>query len=178
MRCAYYRFCGDDASHSASVKGWRTRQPLCDFHVGRRIMRNPAAVESTLDGVATIYLIHLDRPLSNHASHYCGWTTNLSQRLAEHRAGTGSRFMAAVAEAGITWSVVRTWKGDRREERRLKRTGKLWTYCERCRHNSNGRGKVSERVWQRREDGECGHRKHNRLCPACKRKRETQRAAS
>ncbi len=39
------------------------------------------------DGV--VYLIHLSRPY-RHARHYLGWTQNLEQRLAEHRAGRGS----------------------------------------------------------------------------------------
>lgn len=67
-----------------------------------------------------VYLIHFARPYE-HARHYIGWTENLPFRLAHHRAGSGSRLLAAVSAAGIDFQVVRTWPGaDRRFERRLK----------------------------------------------------------
>lgn len=66
-----------------------------------------------------VYLIHFRQPY-RHARHYLGSTTNLTRRLGQHLAGTGSPLLAAVQAAGIPWSVVRTWPGGRTEERKLK----------------------------------------------------------
>lgn len=67
----------------------------------------------------TVYLLHFDRPLK-HARHYIGFSTSLKRRLEHHAKGTGSSLMAAVAKAGITFRLVRTWKADRTFERKLK----------------------------------------------------------
>jgi len=67
-----------------------------------------------------VYLIHLSRPY-RHARHYLGWTQNLEQRLAEHRAGRGSPLLAAAIADGIELELAATWPGDRHEERRLHR---------------------------------------------------------
>jgi hypothetical protein len=67
----------------------------------------------------TVYLIHFERRLK-HAGHYLGYCHNLDERLGRHRAGSGARLMEVVSQSGIDWKVVRTWRGDRRFERRLK----------------------------------------------------------
>src|SRR4051794_28925338 len=67
-----------------------------------------------------VYVIHLATRL-HHAGHYVGFTTDLVQRLAQHRAGNGDRLMEVIDEAGIEWKLVRVWAGDRGLERRLKR---------------------------------------------------------
>jgi predicted GIY-YIG superfamily endonuclease len=67
----------------------------------------------------TIYLLHFARPY-RHARHYLGFAEDLEQRLAQHRAGRGARLVQVVLGAGIGFEVARTWKGDRRLERRLK----------------------------------------------------------
>jgi predicted GIY-YIG superfamily endonuclease len=66
-----------------------------------------------------IYLLHFDQPY-RHAQHYLGYADNIERRIAEHRAGRGAKLTAAVVAAGIEFRVVRTWPGDREEERRLK----------------------------------------------------------
>ena len=53
----------------------------------------------------TVYLIHLDRPLA-HARHYLGSTDDLERRLHEHQQANGSRMLAAVARAGISWQLL------------------------------------------------------------------------
>ena len=79
-----------------------------------------------------IYLIHFDQPLS-HAQHYIGFTDdNLEQRIATHKAGNGSKLLRAVNKAGIEWSVVRTWEGDRKQERKLKNRKKARLLCPVC----------------------------------------------
>jgi len=76
-----------------------------------------------------LYLIHFDQPFG-HAQHYLGFCEDghLEARVARHRAGNGARLMARVTAAGIGWQVVRTWKGDRKRERRFKKR----SHRERC----------------------------------------------
>jgi predicted GIY-YIG superfamily endonuclease len=71
-------------------------------------------------GRDTIYLLHFDRTY-HHAQHYLGWSTNLEQRLAQHRAGRGSPLIAAAIAHGITFQLAATWPGDRTRERQLHR---------------------------------------------------------
>ena len=78
-----------------------------------------------------VYLLHFERPYE-HARHYVGWTDNLDARLAEHRAGRGARLMAAVAAAGIQFTVARTWRGDRTFERRIHRRHASPRICPLC----------------------------------------------
>jgi hypothetical protein len=87
------------------------------------------------DGVT--YLIHLDRPLgSDHpkgrAGHYLGTTVNLDRRLETHRAGKGSRMLAAAVQRGIGFSVVRTWPGGREVERQVKNRRNAPRLCPVC----------------------------------------------
>jgi predicted GIY-YIG superfamily endonuclease len=79
----------------------------------------------------TIYLLHLDRPY-RHAAHYCGFTTNLTQRLAEHAAGRGARLLAVATADGIGWRLARTWPGTRTRERALKYQGGAARRCPLC----------------------------------------------
>ena len=67
-----------------------------------------------------VYLLHFDRSY-RHARHYIGFTQNLEQRLAEHRAGRGSPLIAATIADGIDFQLAAVWKGDRHDERRLHR---------------------------------------------------------
>lgn len=56
-----------------------------------------------------IYILHFDTPL-HHARHYVGYCADgtLNERLARHRAGHGSRLMAALEEAGIGYTIALT----------------------------------------------------------------------
>ena len=67
-----------------------------------------------------VYLLHFDRSY-RHARHYIGFTQNLEQRLAEHRAGRGSPLIAAAIADGIDFQLAAVWEGDRHDERRLHR---------------------------------------------------------
>lgn len=78
-----------------------------------------------------VYLLHFERPY-RHAKHYTGWTTDLEARLAEHRAGRGARLLAVIGQAGIGWSLARTWDGTKGRERQLKRTGGASRRCPMC----------------------------------------------
>jgi hypothetical protein len=85
-------------------------------------------------GSGTIYLLHLDPPYK-HARHYLGWAGpgNLGSRLAHHAAGSGANLLVYAAKAGGSWTLARTWAGDRRLERRIKRRGGAARVCPVCR---------------------------------------------
>jgi predicted GIY-YIG superfamily endonuclease len=68
-----------------------------------------------------VYLLHLERSY-RHARHYIGFTQNLEQRLADHRAGRGSPSLIAAAVAhGIEFELAAIWEDDRHDERSLHR---------------------------------------------------------
>jgi hypothetical protein len=100
------------------------------------------AMAQTVDipgGEPTVYLIHFDVPYA-HARHYTGWTaSDLQGRLAEHAAGRGARLMAVITQAGIGWTLARTWEGSRARERQLKRQGGASRRCPICRAKHNSR---------------------------------------
>ena len=78
-----------------------------------------------------VYLVHFTQPY-RHARHYTGWTANLDSRLAEHQAGRGARLLQVITQAGIDWTLARTWQGTRKRER-LKRQGGASRRCPICR---------------------------------------------
>ena len=86
----------------------------------------------------TVYLLHFSQPLGTpdnprgQAQHYIGSTSNLGQRMAEHRAGDGAAIMRACKERGIAFALVRTWPGGRQEERRLKKRHNARQLCPIC----------------------------------------------
>lgn len=97
----------------------------------------------------TTYLIHFDTPIGSgrmgQAQHYLGSTSNLKSRLCHHRSGNGSRIMAAVARAGISWRVVKTWEseGDSRHvEAQLKRRKNNRELCPICNGGKNVKSSI------------------------------------
>ena len=84
----------------------------------------------------TIYLLHFSKPYY-HVRHYIGWTTNLTKRLAQHRKGQGARLLQVIIEHGITFTLARTWIGDRHLERKLKNRHNAPKLCPICRKESN-----------------------------------------
>jgi hypothetical protein len=91
-----------------------------------------------------VYVIHFDRPYkvtrpdgrTVEVRHYIGWSSSkamLRYRLAHHMAGRGSRLMAAVSKAGITWQVVAVFHdADRHFERLLHRRRDTPRWCPCC----------------------------------------------
>ena len=63
-----------------------------------------------------IYLLHFNRPFG-HACHYMDSAVQIEQRLTEHRNGKGAPLMLWVAQAVISWQLVRTLPGGRRRRR-------------------------------------------------------------
>ncbi len=80
------------------------------------------------DIVGTIYLLHFEVPY-HHAQHYLGWSEHPEERWADHRA----HLMVAIRRAGISFTVVRTWQGDRHLERRLHKRHDNRSMCPICR---------------------------------------------
>ena len=66
-----------------------------------------------------VYLLHFYLPYK-HARHYLGSTDDLTARLHQHATGRGARLLAVASAAGIHWTLVRAWPGDRTRERKLK----------------------------------------------------------
>lgn len=83
----------------------------------------------------TVYLLHFDQPYK-HARHYLGWATDLESRLDQHVRGHGARLMQVITEAGIGFTVARTWPGDRALERQLKRRKETPDLCPVCNPNA------------------------------------------
>lgn len=79
----------------------------------------------------TVYLLHFDRRYA-HAGHYIGSTSNLERRIHQHRKGRGARLLEVVSQAGIDFTVSRTWEGDRKKERQLKNRGGASRLCPLC----------------------------------------------
>jgi hypothetical protein len=67
----------------------------------------------------TVYLLHFERPYK-HARHCLGFADDLDRQLILHRAGRGARLVEVVVQAGISFTLARTWDGDRPLEQRLK----------------------------------------------------------
>jgi len=82
--------------------------------------------------VGTVYLLHFDQPVSDHARHYLGWASDLAARLEAHREGRGARLMEVCKERGITWHVARTWEGTRDRERAIKDRAESPRLCPDC----------------------------------------------
>src|SRR5438046_2129705 len=77
------------------------------------------------------YLLHFNTPYK-HARHYLGWTPKLDERLNKHGTSAGARLTQVVREAGIGWTLARTWTGGRARERQLKKQGGRSRMCPLC----------------------------------------------
>ncbi len=103
----------------------------------------------------TTYLIHADEKYGGRVQHYIGSTGDLDARIETHRAtrwerypvpvtlrdgrrkngdvfGGGATLLGAINAANIAWRVVRTWKGGRKVERRLKNWKNSRRLCPAC----------------------------------------------
>jgi hypothetical protein len=86
----------------------------------------------------SVYLLHFDEPIGDtssrygYAQHYTGSSPDLARRLAEHAANSDVKIMAAVRQAGIGWTLARTWEGGRVRERQLKVQGGASRHCPVC----------------------------------------------
>lgn len=85
------------------------------------------------DRIGTVYLICFSKKLS-HAKHYIGWTEKpLDIRLADHKAGSGAKILAALVQKKISFKVVRTWENVTGHfERKLKNQKNSRQHCPNC----------------------------------------------
>ncbi len=88
-----------------------------------------------------IYLLHIQPPYK-HARHYLGVAEDLDARLKLHQAGRGARLTQVSIENGCTLKLVRTWSGNRVEERRLKRQKNSPRFCPLCNPQLKGDSRV------------------------------------
>jgi predicted GIY-YIG superfamily endonuclease len=85
----------------------------------------------------TVYVLHFDQPFK-HANHYIGFTTRtVEDRLVEHIIGDGSKFLAKVVAAGITFRLAVVFPNvDLRYEYQLKNRGGAKRVCPICQEKS------------------------------------------
>lgn len=82
-----------------------------------------------------VYLIHFERKYK-HAGHYLGFCSkSVTARMKRHLAGRGARLLQVIQENGIEWELVRTWKGGRDFERKLKKGKRSPKLCPVCNPN-------------------------------------------
>ena len=78
----------------------------------------------TASPAAFVYILRC-----SDGSLYCGWTDDIPRRLAEHQAGTASRYTRARLPVELAWCQPMASRSEAmREEARIKRlsrTGKL-----------------------------------------------------
>lgn len=81
-----------------------------------------------------IYLLHFRQPISarHTCQHYLGYTTDLDERIRDHRRGKGSRLCAVAREKEISFTVAEVLPGDRHTERQLKAQKNTRRYCPIC----------------------------------------------
>lgn len=86
-----------------------------------------------------VYLLHFTKPIGNpdnprgQARHYVGYCKGqVEDRIAEHKNDNGAHITAAVVAQGIEMITVRTWKGGRDVERRLKAQKNASRFCPLC----------------------------------------------
>jgi len=92
-------------------------------------------ISATRDiGVGAIYLLHFNRRIGR-SQHYLGWTTNLVQRLEDHRAGRGGKTTARFRAAGIGFELAAQWPGSTDDEKRLKNKN-LRSLCSICKERT------------------------------------------
>ena len=84
-------------------------------------------------GTCHVYLLHFSRPVG-HAQHYIGQTDrDVEERVAEHRAGRGSRLCAAAVAAGAELVLARVWRdAPRCFEQKVKNWGSAKRHCPVC----------------------------------------------
>jgi predicted GIY-YIG superfamily endonuclease len=83
--------------------------------------------------IGAVYLLHFERPYRGRMRHYLGWTTNLENRIRNHRQGTAGSVTTKLAfDQGITFELVRTWPGGPALERHLKAQGAQTNACPLC----------------------------------------------
>lgn len=83
-----------------------------------------------------IYLLHFSQPIApgrHTCQHYIGFAADLAARIQSHATGHGARLVTVARERGISFEVMRVWRGSRRDERRLKNRKNAPALCPHCR---------------------------------------------
>lgn len=102
-----------------------------------------------------VYLLHYERALF-HAQHYIGYAET-DARIDQHANGTsGAHLPAAFFRAGVSFTVSRTWDGDRTFERRLKKSHNARILCPLCRPAKLKAIAAIKRAWRVRKRQNAG----------------------
>lgn len=103
-----------------------------------------------------VYLIHMETPLSGHAQHYIGWSTDVFHRLSQHRRSQGARILAVCNERGISYNIARVWKWKNRTfERQLKNRKQARILCPICNPFSATNYPTKRRSPRKADQDEC-----------------------
>ena len=82
-------------------------------HIKRQDVYAPGELKTLIGTgiIGTVYLLHFEQRIApgHPCQHYLGWTDDLPQRLAAHKAGTGGRQPEVAKERGIAFTVARLW---------------------------------------------------------------------
>jgi predicted GIY-YIG superfamily endonuclease len=79
-----------------------------------------------------VYLLHFNKKYKG-TQHYICYTDDLDKRLKRHQAKQGSKFVATLLNADLSFVLARTWQDvDRSFERKLKRRKKSRQLCPIC----------------------------------------------
>ena len=86
--------------------------------------------------MGSCYLLHFDKPYK-HAKHYLGYVDGdddaINERTILHYNGQGANLTKVIKEAGIGFTIARTWHNvDRHFERQLKIQGGHSRKCPIC----------------------------------------------
>lgn len=80
-------------------------------------------------------------PKPGNACHYLGSCSGPpEQRLAQHLKGKtagGSPLVKAAHDRGLEIKIVKTWKGNRQKERKMKNRHRLSDHCPNCKQRRN-----------------------------------------
>jgi predicted GIY-YIG superfamily endonuclease len=81
-----------------------------------------------------VYLLHFSAPVSNRhtCQHYLGFAEDLAVRVQKHQSGNGSRLVQVALQRGLSFELVRVWRGGRSFERKLKNRKEATRLCPIC----------------------------------------------
>ena len=77
------------------------------------------------DAVGAIYLIHFSAPTTARRQHYLGWSADVNERFARHKAGCGAEETRKAVSQGIRLTLAQTWRGPRPRSGASRKSGAL-----------------------------------------------------
>lgn len=84
--------------------------------------------------VGTVYLLHLDTPLSSGQQHYTGWTQDLGRRIYDHRhnGSASSGVCRKARREGVGFTVAAIVEGATKRDERVVQSLPKRYFCPMC----------------------------------------------